>query len=88
MGFREFQYVIAIAKYQNITKAAESLYIGQPTLSKFLKNLEDELGVSLFRKAGHKYHLTYVGEYAASHSSRISGDVSQCKNPDCGRTFR
>nr|WP_304057325.1 LysR family transcriptional regulator [Enterocloster clostridioformis] len=40
MEFREFQYVIAIAKYQNITKAAESLYIGQPTLSKFLKNLE------------------------------------------------
>ena len=71
MGFREFQYVIAIAKYQNITKAAESLYIGQPTLSKFLKNLEDELGVSLFRKAGHKYHLTYVGERYLEKAEQI-----------------
>jgi len=74
MEFREFQYVIAIAKYQNITKAAESLYIGQPTLSKFLKNLEDELGVSLFRKAGHKYHLTYVGERYLEKAEQILQD--------------
>ena len=40
MSLREFEYVQAIAKYQNITRAADSLYVGQPTLSKFLKNLE------------------------------------------------
>ena len=62
MDFRELNYILAIAKYQNITKAAESLYVGQPTLSKFLITLEDELGLKLFRKIGHKYVPTYAGE--------------------------
>ena len=34
MDFRELTYVLAIARHQNITKAAEALYVGQPTLSK------------------------------------------------------
>ena len=39
MDFRTLNYVMAIAKHQNITKAAEALYVGQPTLSKFLMTL-------------------------------------------------
>ena len=35
MDFRELSYITAIAKYQNITKAAESRYINKPTQSKF-----------------------------------------------------
>ena len=50
MDFRELSYITAIAKYQNITKAAESLYISQPTLSKFLKALEEDIGLKLFRR--------------------------------------
>ena len=50
VDFRTLNYVIAIAKHQNITKAAETLYVGQPTLSKFLMTLEQELGVRLFRR--------------------------------------
>lgn len=48
MDFRELNYVLAIEKYQNITKAADSLYVSQPTLSKFLMNLENTLGQKLF----------------------------------------
>lgn len=62
MDFRELTYILAIAKYQNITKAAQSLYIGQPTLSKFLSALEHDLGQPLFRKLGNRYVLTYAGE--------------------------
>lgn len=62
MDFRELNYILAIAKYQNITKAAQSLYIGQPTLSKFLSALEHDLGQPLFRKLGNRYVLTYAGE--------------------------
>ena len=62
MYFRELSYVLAIAEHQNISKAAESLYVGQPSLSKFLMNLENELGIKLFRRLGHKYVLTYAGE--------------------------
>lgn len=62
MDFRELNYILAIEKYQNITKAAESLYISQPTLSKFLTNLEHNLGQKLFRKLGNKYIITYAGQ--------------------------
>ena len=57
MDFREINYVLAIAKNQNMTKAAESLYVSQPTLSKFLTSLEAEFGLKLFRRVGNKYLL-------------------------------
>ena len=62
MDFRELSHIMAIAKYKNITKAAESLYLTQPTLSKTLKMLEAEVGQPLFRRLGNKYVPTYAGE--------------------------
>lgn len=62
---------MAIAKYQNLTKAAEALYVGQPTLSKFLNSLEDELGLALFRRIGNKFLLTYAGERYVEKASQI-----------------
>ena len=40
MDFKDLSYVLAVARFQNITKAANSLYISQPTLTKFLQSLE------------------------------------------------
>lgn len=71
MDFRELSYILAIAKYQNITKAAEALYVSQPTLSKFLISLERDLGQRLFRKVGHKYVLTYAGERYVERANEI-----------------
>lgn len=71
MDFRELSYVLAIAKYQNITKAANALYITQPTLSKFLQSLEDQLGQKLFRKLGHRFILTYAGERYVARAKEI-----------------
>lgn len=78
MDFRELNYILAIAKHQNITKAAQSLYIGQPTLSKFLSALEHDLGQPLFRKLGNRYVLTYAGECyvrRAGEILRLKGDL-------------
>lgn len=61
MDFKDMSYVLAIAKHQNITKAAEALYITQPTLTKFLQNLERDLGQKLFKRLGNRYVLTYAG---------------------------
>ena len=62
MDSRTLKYIVAIAQHQNLTKAAESLYVGQPTLSKSLAGLEEKLGLKLFRKVGNKYVPTYAGE--------------------------
>ncbi|MBR7045697.1 MAG: LysR family transcriptional regulator [Lachnospiraceae bacterium] len=76
MDFRELSYVLAIARYQNITKAAEALYVGQPTLSKFLISLENNLGLKLFRRSGNKYLLTYAGE----RYTRQAAEIMRLKN--------
>ncbi len=62
MDFRELTYILALAEAQNMTKAAKTLYITQPTLSKFLQSLEKTMGQPLFRKVGNQFHLTYAGE--------------------------
>lgn len=62
MDFKDFQYILAIGKYGNITKAAEALYLTQPSLSRFLQNMEGELGQPLFKRMGNRYIPTYIGE--------------------------
>ncbi len=71
MDFKELQYVLALARYQNVTKAAESLYIGQPTLTKFVQNLEKNINQKLFRKLGNKFLLTYAGEVYVAKAEEI-----------------
>ena len=71
MDFKDLSYVLAIAKYQNITKAVESLYITQPTLTKFLQGLERDLGQKLFKRLGNRYVLTYAGERYTAKAGEI-----------------
>ena len=71
MDFKDLTYVIAIARYQNITRAADSLYITHPTLTKFLQNLEKSLGQKLFKKLGNRFVLTYAGERYVAKATEI-----------------
>lgn len=48
MELRQLKYVLAIAKYGTMLKAAEELYISQSGLTRSLKSLENELGIELF----------------------------------------
>lgn len=64
---RAAQYFLTIAEYQNITVAAKVLCISQPSLSKFLKQLEDETGVPLFRRGNHGLTLTENGQIYYSY---------------------
>ncbi|UUZ89894.1 LysR family transcriptional regulator [Paenibacillus sp. P25] len=64
MDLRNLTYILEVAKQQNITKAAEILHLSQPTLSKLVKNMEDELGVTLFDRTGKHVKLTDAGAAA------------------------
>ena len=61
MEFRLLKYFLVVAREENITKAANWLHITQPTLSRQLMQLEDELGVKLFKRGKHKIILTDDG---------------------------
>lgn len=61
MELRVLRYFLALAREENISKAAESLYITQPTLSRQLAELEEELGATLFIRGKRKITLTEEG---------------------------
>lgn len=64
MDIRNFSYLLEIVKHQNFTKAAENLHVSQPALSKMVKTMEDELGVTLFDRSGKFITLTDSGQAA------------------------
>lgn len=55
------RYFLETAREENMTRAAERLFISQPTMSKQLKELENELGVKLFRRSNYNIKLTEAG---------------------------
>lgn len=61
MEFRVLKYFLMVAREENITKAAALLHLTQPTLSRQLMQLEDELGVKLFHRSKHCIILTEDG---------------------------
>lgn len=71
MELKEARYILAIARHKSISKAAEALFISQPSLSKYLKNLEQQLGTRLFDRIGNGYFPTYVGERYLHYAEKI-----------------
>lgn len=61
MELRVLNYFLAVAREENFTKAAKQLYITQPTLSRQIADLEEELGVKLFLRSNHNIILTEDG---------------------------
>lgn len=61
MELRVLKYFLTVAREESITKAAEVLYITQPTLSRQIAELEDEVGTALFVRSNRKVVLTDAG---------------------------
>ena len=61
MELRELKYFLAIAREESISKAADALYITQPSLSRQMQNLEKEIGKQLFVRGSKKISLTEAG---------------------------
>ncbi len=61
MELRVLQYFLIVAREENITRAAQLLHVTQPTLSRQIAQLEEELGVKLFHRSNHHIVLTDDG---------------------------
>ena len=61
MEIKNLRYFLAVAREENMSKAAEQLHVSQPTLSKTLKSLEEELGKKLFVRHSFSISLTDEG---------------------------
>ena len=73
MELRVLKYFIAIAKEENMSRAAEILHVTQPTLSKQIKDLEEELGKKLFVRSNYSMHLTAQGQILYKRAKDIVG---------------
>ena len=70
MELRHLRYFRVLAEQLNFTRAAERLYITQSTLSHQIRQLEDELGISLIDRNGKKITLTHEGRYLLESANR------------------
>ena len=73
MELRVLRYFLAVAKSESVSGAAKLLNITQPTLSRQLMDLENELGVTLFQRGrrNHKVTLTEAGTFLRKHAEEI-----------------
>lgn len=75
MDLLQLQYFRTIARTENLTKAAQLLFVTQPNLSASITRLEDDLGVSLFNRRKGKIVLTATGRIFLEHVDRILDDL-------------
>jgi DNA-binding transcriptional LysR family regulator len=84
---RKLQYALAVAREAHFRKAAESVHVSQPTLSRQIRDLEDEIGLELFQRDCHPVALTSAGEafipVVEEMMLKIEADFQRAK--DAGR---
>ena len=61
MTFTQINYLITISETKSFNKAAEQLYVSQPSLTSAIKEMEKELGITLFYRSGRGVTLTNDG---------------------------
>ncbi|KRN28134.1 LysR substrate binding domain protein [Lactobacillus selangorensis] len=71
MNIRVLRYFLAIAELRTISGAARFLHVSQPTLSKQISDLEQELGVKLFTRGHREITLTQEGRYLQARAKEI-----------------
>lgn len=71
LSHRTLLYVVTTAKMGSFTKAAESLYVSQSSISQAIKSLEEELNTAIFVRHNNKIFLTKAGEIFVSEAEKI-----------------
>src|SRR5205807_2135364 len=75
MEFHQLRYFVAVAEERHFTKAARGLHVAQPSVSRAIRVLEEELGTSLFHRMKGNVALTPAGETLLPWARRVLADV-------------
>src|SRR4051794_14368274 len=79
MEFRHLRAIVAVARHQSFTKAAEELHLAQSAISQQVSRLETELGVAVFRRTSRSVEVTPEGELVLAHAHRVLAEVDDFK---------
>lgn len=77
MNVMHMKYAVEIANTKSISKAAENLYMGQPNLSRAIKELEESLGITIFKRTTKGISVTPEGEEFLQYAKRIISQVEE-----------
>jgi DNA-binding transcriptional LysR family regulator len=75
----QLRYFQAVARHQNVSRAAEELRVAQPALSRSIARLEAELGVELFDRRGRRVRLNRFGGLFLARSQRAVSELDQAR---------
>lgn len=79
MNLQHLKYAVKVAEYHSINKAAEILYISQPNLSRAIRELEQETGITIFNRTPQGVTVTFAGEELLSHARIILEELEQIR---------
>jgi LysR family hydrogen peroxide-inducible transcriptional activator len=79
MNLQDLRYIVALAKTRHFGRAAEACYVSQPTLSTQIKNLEDELSVTLFERTNKRVMPTPIGLTLIAQARVILEEVEKLR---------
>ena len=80
MELYQIQQFLAVARLENISKAAEEIHTSQPALSRTMKMLEEELEVPLFTRTKNTITLNEYGRVAEKHARRVCEEAERLKS--------
>ena len=76
LNITHLRYALEVAKTLSITKAAENLYMGQPNLSRSIRELEEKLGIEIFKRTSKGISVTEQGEEFLMYAKTIMEQIS------------
>lgn len=79
MNLQQLEYIIAVDTYRHFAKAAEKVFVTQPTLSMMIQKLEQELGVQIFDRSRQPVETTPEGREVVDRAKQIIADVNRLK---------
>lgn len=77
MNIQYLKYAIEVEKNKSISKAAKNLYMGQPNLSRAIKELEDSIGIVIFERTSKGITVTPNGEEFLQYAKRILSQIDE-----------
>lgn len=80
MTITQLRYVLAVAEHRNFTKAAEKVFVTQPTLSMQIQKLEEELDIQIFDRTKKPIELTQIGEKIVEQARNIVNESERMQD--------
>ncbi|MCE7613970.1 LysR family transcriptional regulator, partial [Vibrio fluvialis] len=77
MDIKALRYFVELVNEQSFTRASEKLFVTQPTISKMIRSLEQEVGQPLLHREGRRFWLTDAGDIVFQRAQEILAHMSQ-----------